>query len=112
MKLLNSHLTAFLHFCLVFSVLGILKFVGSACTTALKLYLQTENPLAVKLIVAGYHKARYAYGVTVLLGVSFRMTVETVGTIVLECRDRLTVTAHAVFAEALILGYRVSILLC
>ena len=96
-KLLQCHFTAFLHFCLVFTVLGILQFVGRASTSIFKFYFCTEDPLRCELIVESQYKPGNRNGIMILLGVTFAVAIEAVDTIVLEIRNHLSIAAEAEF---------------
>ena len=93
MKLLQSHLTAFLHFGFVFAVFGVLQFVGSASAAIFKLNLGSEDPLRGELIVEGQHKARHRDRIVILFGITIAVTVETVDTVILEIGYDLSVTS-------------------
>ena len=94
-KLFQRHLTAFLYFCFILTVLGVLQFVRAACTSVFELYLRTENPFRCELIVEGQYETWNGYRVVVLLGVAFLVAIEAVDAVVLEVGYHLTVAAEA-----------------
>ena len=94
-ELFQCHFTTFLHFCLVFTVFGILQFVGCTRTAIFKFYLSTENPLWRELIVESHYKTGNGNGIVILLGVTLAMAIEAVDTIVLEIRNHLSIAAKA-----------------
>ena len=84
MKLFQSHFASSFYFCLVFSVLNVLKFISSAYASAFKLNFHTEYPFAVKLVVACYDETWNADGVAMLFAVAFSTAIEAVCSIVFE----------------------------
>ena len=65
-ELFEGDFSAFFHFCLVFSVFGVLDFVGCADTARFKLDFGAENPFGVELIVEGEDETGDADGVAVV----------------------------------------------
>ena len=92
-KLFKSHFSTLFYFCLILSVLSILQFVGSSCSSVFKLNLSTKNPFRRKLIVESQDKTRDGNRVVMLFGISFLMTIETVNTIILEIGNHLAIAS-------------------
>ena len=95
-KLFESHFASFLHLGLILAVLRVLNLVGRACSACLKLNLDSQCPVLVKLVVSGYDKARNGNGVALHVRVSSRSAVKAVDAVVLELSHDLSISAQAI----------------
>ena len=96
-ELFQCHFSTLLYLSLVFTVLGVLQLVGSACTTIFELNFCPQYPFGIELIIEGQHKAWYRDGIMILFGIAFLMAIETVDTIVFEVGNHLAIAAKAEF---------------
>ena len=101
MELLQGHFAAFLYFCLVFTVLGVLNLIGIACTTSFKFHFNAQVPMLIELVVASQHKTGNRNGVTFKVAVSLSRSVKSVDTVVLKLSQNLAITAHTITAVAI-----------